>query len=80
MVLTELQASATPGTSEVQNSSNTEETRRVEYRVGEHIASFWLDNDNDKWHLRVITELCADNYLKDNYISYFIRAGKDNNN
>ena len=80
MVLTELQASTMPGTSEVQNSSNTEETRRVEYKVGEHIASFWLDNGNCKWHLSVITELCADKSVKDHNISYFIRASKGSTN
>ena len=82
MVLTELQTSATPGTSEVQNSSNTEETRRAEYRVSWGTQPiFWLDSDdNYKWDLSVITELCADNSLKDHYISYFIRASKGSTN
>ena len=81
-VLMGLQAAVTPAISKVQKSNETLKNPNVDFEVGEHVATFWLDDDDDtyKWNLGVITELCVENSPDDHYVSYFIRANKSGTN
>ena len=75
-----LQAAA-DDTSEIQKYSDIVTIPTDGFQVGEHIASFWLDDDNNyKWYLGVVSELCAENSPDDYYISYFNKASKDGTN
>ena len=79
-VLMGLHAAVTPVSSEAQKIV-TLKNLADGFEVGEHVASFWLDDDNTyKWYLGVITELCVDKSPNDLYVSYFIRASKSGTN
>ena len=76
-----LQAAVAAGndTSEMPKKSDTVATPTDGFQVCEHIASFWLDDDNYKWYLGV-SEHCAENSPDDYHISYFNKASKDGTN
>ena len=72
-------AAAADDTSEIQKYSDIVTIPTDDFQVGEHIASFWLDDDNYKWYLGV-SEHCAENSPDDYHISYFDKASKDGTN
>ena len=42
------------------SESQSHKTDKIKYISGEHVAAFWYDNQNIKWHLGIVEELKHD--------------------